>query len=457
MPPDRPAGPLRELSVDLYRVSAVVLVVVGHWLAASVAYRDGRYVRDNPLTELPWTQWFTWVFQTVPVLFLAAGYAGAASRARHSGVPYRDWLGNRLRTVLGPTAAYVLVVLGLVAVAVGIRVDGPALELSGWAVAMHLWFIPVYLFVVTLTPAAVALHRRWGLFAPLAVCIAVAAVDALSVSGWFPSLGWANNLLCWTALFQIGVAWYFGAIRSARAVVLAVAGVAIAAVALTVGPYPPALIGVPGQLVQNSAPPSIVMLAVGFMQAGVLIAIAPAVTRWLRGSALRPRLAAANARIMSIYIWHMIAVVVVSLVAYPNGWFPAPAMGTAAWWLSRVLWVAALAVVTAIVLSIVASTRSPFVRGLPTVSVRFRVGRLPTLLIGGAAAASIALWEFSLVGFAPAGRFPIVTSALFAAGIALASLMPVGTRRSVQPHSDPRPLVEDFCPYPADTADPKLH
>ena len=52
MPPDRPADLQRELAVDLYRVAAVALVVAGHWLAASVAFRDGHFVRENPLVEL---------------------------------------------------------------------------------------------------------------------------------------------------------------------------------------------------------------------------------------------------------------------------------------------------------------------------------------------------------------------------------------------------------------------
>src|SRR5512142_1758387 len=99
MPLDRSTDPPRELSVDLYRVGAVVLIVIGHWLAASVAYRHGSFVRENPLVELPWTQWLTWIFQTVPLLFLVAGYAGAASWTRHTGMSFTDWIGKRLRSV----------------------------------------------------------------------------------------------------------------------------------------------------------------------------------------------------------------------------------------------------------------------------------------------------------------------------------------------------------------------
>jgi hypothetical protein len=65
--------PARNLAVDFYRVSGVVLIVLGHWLAGSVTYQDGHFGRQNPLVDLPWTQWLTWPFQAVPMFFLAAG------------------------------------------------------------------------------------------------------------------------------------------------------------------------------------------------------------------------------------------------------------------------------------------------------------------------------------------------------------------------------------------------
>lgn len=432
--------------MDLYRVGAVVLIVIGHWLAASVAYRHGSFVRENPLVELPWTQWLTWIFQTVPLLFLVAGYAGAASWTRHKGVSFSDWMDKRVRSILGPTTAYVVIVLVLVAAVVVAHADASAVAMSGWAVAMHLWFIPVYLVVVALTPVAVAMHRRWGLLAPLALSIAVACVDAVSVSGVLPALGWANNLFCWLALFQIGVAWYFGSMHGGRALGLAAAGGVVAAIALTFGPYPVSLIGVPGQTVQNSAPPSIVMLAVGFMQAGVLIALAPAVTRLLRTSALRRPLAVVNARVMLLYLWHMIAVVILAVIAYPNGLFPQPTLGTGAWWLSRLLWIAVLAVLTAGVLWLVASARSTLAGSVVSVPVGLPIGLTgPMLLVGGGAACA-ALWHMSLQGFAPGGRFPVAVAVLYVVGIVVVALHPSRSVKAPVPGGDGRRRFRVFGP-----------
>ena len=113
------ARPARNLAVDFYRFSGVVLIVLGHWLAGSVTYHDGQFGRQNPLVDLPWTQWLTWTFQAVPAFFLVAGYAGAVSwthRRDTEGLSRQTWLRHRLARVLGPTAVYVALVSVIVVV-----------------------------------------------------------------------------------------------------------------------------------------------------------------------------------------------------------------------------------------------------------------------------------------------------------------------------------------------------
>ncbi len=48
--------------------SHLVFVVIGHWIAAALTYSDGGFWRENPLVDMPWTQWLTWIFQVVPVV-----------------------------------------------------------------------------------------------------------------------------------------------------------------------------------------------------------------------------------------------------------------------------------------------------------------------------------------------------------------------------------------------------
>ena len=427
-------SPHRELSADAYRVLAAVLVVVGHWLAASVSFRDGGFGNDNPLVGLPWTQGLTWIFQVVPVFFLVGGYASAASWRRwcdEGGGSGADWVRRRLGAVLGPTSAYVAVVLVVAAVLAWARVDGAQLGFATWAVAMHLWFIPVYLIVVSLTPAAVAAHRRWGLGVPAALAIAVAAVDAVALGGRVHQLGWANYVLCWAAVYQLGIAWHGGALRAWRPVLLA----ATAAVALTLlvgpGPYPVSMVGVAGAHIQNTSPPTVAMLTFAAAQAGLLIAAAPALTHWLRRSRWRQALAVASKNVMALYLWHMVPVIVVALIGYPNGLLPQPELGTSAWWLFRAAWVLILSAVTAAEMALLWLGQAVFRRALPTWTVPLPGWYAPPLLVAGVGITVLPLWRFATDGFAPDGRFPVLAASLFAAGVGMLSLVP----RAVKPAS----------------------
>ena len=163
---DMPASrPPREVALDLYRFGAVVIVVIGHWLLSVMTYRDGEFGRDNPLVLMPWTQWLTWFFQVVPVFFAVAGYASAVSWARmdadeHHAVSRQDRIRARVARTLGPTAVYSLFVLLVMSALILVGLSGQVRDVAGWAVAMHLWFLAVYLMVVLLTPLSLAAHRR---------------------------------------------------------------------------------------------------------------------------------------------------------------------------------------------------------------------------------------------------------------------------------------------------------
>ena len=67
---------------------------------------------------------------------------------------------------------YVVLVSAVVVVLDISHVARSTLEYAGWAVAMHLWFLAVYLVVVSLTPIAIAAQRRWGLLVPAALASA---------------------------------------------------------------------------------------------------------------------------------------------------------------------------------------------------------------------------------------------------------------------------------------------
>ena len=421
------ARPARNLAVDFYRVSGVVLIVLGHWLAGSVTYHDGQFGRENPLVDLPWTQWLTWIFQAVPVFFLAAGYAGAVSwthRCGADGFSREVWLRHRLARVLGPTAVYVAVVSVVVLVLVACGVPGSVLEYAGWAVAMHLWFLAVYVVVVSVTPIAIAAQRRWGLLVPGGLAVGVVAVDAATIAGHVPYVGWVNYLLCWGLLYQLGIAWHGGLLATRRAALLA-AGSAIAlAILIWLRIYPVRMIGVPGQTIDNTTPPTVAMMAFACMQAGLAVSVAPALSRALRARPVQRVLTVANNNVMALYLWHMIPVVIVAIVGYPVGLLPQPPEGTAAWWLVRLEWVTILSLVTAVEMALLWWQRRFFAAPLPMLGMPLTERWGEVVMLTGAAMAAAGLHFLAYAGFAPDGHFPWVTGLVFAVGLALVACRP---------------------------------
>ncbi|ETB53164.1 hypothetical protein O981_12250, partial [Mycobacterium avium 10-5560] len=362
------ARPTRNLAVDYYRVSGVVLIVLGHWLAGSVTYHDGQFGRQNPLVDMPWTQWLTWPFQAVPTFFLVAGYAGAVSwthRHDEEGVPRRSWLQRRLARVLGPTAVYAVLVSAVVVALAACGVAGSVLEYAGWAVAMHLWFLAVYLVVVSLTPIALVAQRRWGLWVPAALAVTVAVLDAARIGAHLPHLSWVNYVLGWGTLYQLGIAWHEGSLAGRRPWLLAGVSAVLLAALIWLRVYPVSMIGVPGQTIDNTTPPTVALLAFGGAQTGIVMAAAPALNRALRAIRAERGLSIANNNIMALYLWHMIPVVIVAIVGYPAGLLPQPPEGSVQWWQARLEWVAVLSAVTAVEMVLLWWARRLFAAPLP--------------------------------------------------------------------------------------------
>lgn len=431
----------RELSLDLYRSAAVLLVVIGHWLLSVMTYHNGEFGRDNPLVLMPWTQWLTWGFQVVPIFFVVAGYASAGSWDRFraaldqtdrldqtdqtgSSSSRQDWLRGRIARVLGPTGVYVLFVCAVMAALMVAGIDRSVLELGGWAIAMHLWFLAVYLMVVALTPIAVAAHRRWGLAVPAVLAAGVAIVDAIGIGTDHPEIRMVNYLFCWAAIYQLGIAWHGGLLRRVQLLVLAAVSAAVLATLVTWGPYPIAMIGVPGDRVENSAPPSLALLALAGIQAGLLLAVAPAVNRALRRGMWPRIIAVANNNVMALYLWHMLPVVIVTLIAYPMGLLPQPPLGSGTWWLARLEWEVVLMAVTATLLAILWWQRAVFAAALPTFVTPIASVPAEAMLYAGTASCALALSLLSAGGFAPGGHFPVVAAVLFTVGALLVAARP---------------------------------
>jgi hypothetical protein len=190
------------------------------------------------------------------------------------------------------------------------------------------------------------------------------------------------------------------------------------------GPYPVSMVGVPGARIQNASPPSAALLAFGLAQVGIVLLASPSVSAWLAQPArvrLRRRIQRANAMTMPVYLWHMVPVVIVAVVAYPNRWFAQPPIGSRAWWVQRIPWVAALSVVLVAVVALVVLAAQPLKAGRPRRQESSQKdARARTAMLGvGVAVAVATLGRLAVWGFAPNGSLDAVTLGCFAAGLLL--------------------------------------
>lgn len=334
----------RNRYADLLRLSSLLVVVLGHWLMAAVTVVDGKLSGQNVLNARPWSQWLTWVFQVMPVFFFVGGYANATgwTSARDRGVGYVDWIRARATRLLRPTLPVLALWIPLAGVLALLGVPDDVLRLGTGTVVIPMWFLSVYIVVVAATPVTAALHRRFGAGAVVGLAAIAAVVDAAHLAG-VPLIGWTNFVWVWAAVHQIGYLWREGTLTRNRAVVpLMLVGGLTALIALTtLGGYPVSMLGVDGAARTNNSPPSIALIALGVMQVGLLLSVRRPVQRWLQ----RPRpwsiVVGGGSMAMTVYLWHMTAMVAGIGIAYGLGVIPDAAFD-ATWWATRPLWIAFL-------------------------------------------------------------------------------------------------------------------
>ncbi|WP_226698715.1 acyltransferase family protein [Qipengyuania gaetbuli] len=344
------APPERNRYVDFLRALSILAVVVGHWLVAA-PYIDasGEVVGGHLLGILPWSQWLTWGFQVMPVFFLVGGYSNGVSWAstRAKGGHYSDWFASRIQRLINPVFPVLLVWAAFAFAATQMGMARETVRMGVFLALIPVWFLAVYLLVTALAPLTWKLWERLG-FGSVALLVAGAvAVDWLTLAHGVPYVNFANFIFVWVGIHQLGYAWQQGRLGPNKAFALFLAGLAVL-VGLTVyGPYPIAMIGVPGAEITNSMPPTLALLALGLAQTGLVLALEPWGRKLLDNLTLWTATVLMNGMIMTVYLWHLTAYVLVMVAAWLAGGIGLRVMpGTCEWWLGRpvwfALWIAAL-------------------------------------------------------------------------------------------------------------------
>lgn len=359
----------RNRYVDLLRAVSILVVVLGHWTMAAVTVRDGELVPGHVLVLASWTHPLTWLFQVMPVFFLVGGYANALSwrSAQRRDEDYGTWLRARARRLTLPVVPVLLVWFAAGAVALGLGVDWRTLRLASTVALVPTWFLAAYILVVAVAPATLMAWERWRWWSLLAGALAAALVDLVSLSTGSIAIGFVNYLLVWATVHQLGYAWLDGDLSGVpRRTALAVAGLVGAVLLVVVGPYPVSMVGVDTATVNNTYPTRVTLLLLGMFQAGVVLLVEPLGHRLVAGAKAWAAVVALNARIMTLYLWHvtaMVAVIGVALLAGGRGLAVEPL--TTAWWLTRPVWYVVLGAVTAGLVALLGRFETPDVDPRP--------------------------------------------------------------------------------------------
>ena len=338
----------RDRFVDLLRVVSIGVVVVWHWTLSITQWRDGALVMPNPIDVVPGGWLATWLLQIMPMFFLVGGFANHAgwSSVHRDGGGAKQFLTSRLQRLLIPTAAFALAWtlfdLLMLVVWPGYR---SMLE-WGAIVITPFWFLVAYLWVLLLVPVTIRLHQAGGVLTLTVMGAVIALVDVGRFHLGIEGFGLVNSALVFVFIHQLGYFFRDGTYdrigwRGQLSIVLGAIAAMIVLTSLPV--YPRSMVATREIDVSHLWPTTAVVAVMALLQTGVAMLLRPALHRWLERRRVWKSVIAVNAVILTIFLWHMTAKVVV-IAGYEALGFDLLDAPTTDWWLQRPLWLLAPAV-----------------------------------------------------------------------------------------------------------------
>ena len=341
--------PTRDRVVDLLRAGSLMVVVLGHVLMG-VARWHGDTVRiDNLLADVPQLEVATWALQVMPVFFAAGAIANRSSLARASerGITWQAWLWQRLIRLVRPTAWYLAVWIPVVWLLAWVM-PASASTLARLSTQL-LWFLGVYVIVVATTRWQVRL-ARFGAPAIVALLAGVALVDVarFHVASQF---GFVNFVLVWfmAATFGLVVRDHVGRPRAVLAT--AFGALALNVVLIASLPYPVSMVGLPGERISNMAPPTVVLALHSVVLLSLVGCAWPALDRVCRTAGVWRVVAAVGAAAITIYLWHLTALVGVTAAEHALG-FARGSVSDGAFWITTLVHLVVIVALTMAIVSV---------------------------------------------------------------------------------------------------------
>ncbi|WP_166347013.1 acyltransferase family protein [Phytoactinopolyspora limicola] len=348
--------PDRNRAVDFLRVAAICVVITWHWTLSVNHRRDGQLVNPNPVEDVPGGWLLTWVFQIMPLFFIIGGYANLTGwdSVTRAGRGAAEFLRRRLSRLLVPAIVFAAIWVIIDAVC-RIVIDDYAGALTVMPILFTpLWFLGAYVWVTLWVPITARLHRRYGIGAAAVIGVVVIGADAGRFGLGQEWMGWINTALVWIFAHQLGYLWRDGLLQAAwRRWIFALGGLAGLVVLTGIDVYPRSMVSVPGEDISHMLPTTAVIASLAISQVGFATLVAPALSRWLRRRWPWRIVIVLGAVLLTIFLWHMTALLIVFLGVEALGFTPG-AEPTLEWWALRPFWLVAPAVVLAVLVAVFA-------------------------------------------------------------------------------------------------------
>lgn len=360
----------RRPAIDVVRIGALAMVVVGHLLMAVVDRGDDDALRGVNLFELaPGWRSLT-LLSPMPLFFAAAGWANTAASVESAA--------RRLRPLVGLAAVVVSLwyLPALIELVVrgerGVFGDGARLA------TQPVWFLAAYLPFAAAGSWMARMARRPG--RSIGACLGLLAVVDVArfALGADEIVGWLGFLPAWAVPWLLG-AWWRQAVAGTRDVrrievlrgaPIAMLGASVGAVLVTRAGYSPTLIDVVSSDRSNTTPPTLFTAAAAATQVGLLMLAAGALDRL--GAQHRRLVERAGEVSVPVYLWHLTALALCSGIVALG--VPVPKRLTLGWWLTRPIWWAAVLATTAGLVALTAQSRTVLTRRAPQVRPTSTVG-----------------------------------------------------------------------------------
>ena len=397
------APPERNRWVDFLRAVSILAVVCGHWLMAGV-YVDaaGELQRGDLLSVAEWAAWLTWIFQVMPVFFLVGGYSNGVSwdatlRKAEPGQigKYRDWFASRVQRLITPIFPLLMLWAVLAVILTQVGLPREQIRMATEAALIPVWFLAVYLLVTGCTPLTYWAWKRFGWLSFAWFIPAAILTDWLTFSAQVPYVNFTNFLWVFLGIHQLGFAWRDGKFDN-RLFALGwfVVGLVVLVSITVYGFYPVAMVAAPGEL-SNSLPPTLALFALGLAQVGLVLALEPLGRGMLDNLNIWTATVLMNGMIMTVYLWHLTAFVLVMTVCWVllGGLGLDQVPGSPAWWVSRPLWFAIYIAALLPMIAVFARHERSFgpIRGGRTVPKARVVAGVALICVGLAATAGVTI------------------------------------------------------------------